>query len=116
MPVRRMVLATNLPLAPGAPVRSKEPTMNKKDLQLKLGTKVPTAIYFVNDEPVCVVDSMQERIDDKDVAERLVACWNACLGMSTKSLSLMAGNYYGAIQHSRDHQDNDELFNARLTG
>ena len=86
--------------------------MNTQDLQLTLGDKVRTAIYFVGGEPVCVVDSMQERIDDKAIAERLVACWNACLGMSTKSLSLMAGNYYGAIQHSRDFQDNPALFNA----
>lgn len=86
--------------------------MNAQDLQLKLGDKVPTAIYFVNDEPVCVVDSMQERTDDKAVAERLVACWNACLGISTKSLSLMAGNYYGAVQHSLKLQADAELFNA----
>lgn len=87
--------------------------MNTQDLQLKLGDKVPTAIYFVSGEPVCVVDSMQELTDDKAVAERLVACWNACLGMSTKSLSLMAGNYYGAVQHSIESQSGAELFNTQ---
>lgn len=86
--------------------------MNTQDLQLKLGDKVPTAIYLVSGEPVCVVDSMQELVNDKAVAERLVACWNACLGMSTKSLSLMAGNYYGAVQHSIESQAGAELFNT----
>ena len=51
------------------------------DFTLTLGTKVPTAIYTSFGEPVCIVDSMRERTDDKAVARRLVACWNACKGL-----------------------------------
>ena len=71
--------------------------MNLQDRPLKLGTKVPTAIYTASDEPVCLVDSMQEGTDDREVARRLVACWNACLGMSTANLESMPGHYFGAV-------------------
>lgn len=60
------------------------PTINT--ITLKLGTKVPAAIYTASDEPVCIVDSMQERSDDKAVAARIVACWNACQGAPTDAL------------------------------
>jgi hypothetical protein len=44
--------------------------MSLHDSPLKLGTKVHTAIYTASDEPVCVVDSMQERVDDYSAARR----------------------------------------------
>lgn len=71
--------------------------MDMNDRPLKLGTKVRTAIYTASDEPVCLVDSMQERTDDGEVARRLVACWNACLGISTANLESMPGHYFGAV-------------------
>ena len=71
--------------------------MDLKDRPLKLGIKVPTAIYTASDEPVCVVDSMQERSDDTAVARRIAACWNACLGISTENLESMPGHYFGAV-------------------
>lgn len=70
-------------------------TTDLQDRPLKLGQKVPTAIYTASDEPVCVVDSMHERADDCAVARRLVACWNACQGLSTQSLESMPGNFFG---------------------
>lgn len=71
--------------------------MDLQDRPLKLGEKVSTAIYTASDEPVCVVDSMQERVDDSAVARRIVACWNACMGISTQSLASMPGHYFGAV-------------------
>jgi len=71
------------------------------DRPLKIGTKVPTAIYTASDEPVCIVDSMKERTDDAQVARRLVACWNACLGISTEALEAMPGHFFGAIAVQR---------------
>lgn len=75
--------------------------MELQDRPLKRGVKVPTAIYTASNEPVCIVDSMSELSDDQDVAKRMVACWNACLGIGTNSLELMPGNYFGAIAEER---------------
>lgn len=71
--------------------------MDLRDRPLKLGEKVRTAIYTASDEPVCVVDSMDERADDSAVARRLVACWNTCLGISLESLEAMHAHYFGAV-------------------
>lgn len=89
--------------------------MDLQDRPLKLGDKVPTAIYTASDEPVCVVDSMQERADDSAVARRLAACWNACMGISVESLEAMYGHYFGAVDAQRKleaEKDRDILLSA----
>lgn len=60
-------------------------------IKLKVGSKVPSAIYTDDDAsaPVCIVYSMGEikgGSTDKSIARRLVACWNACEGISTENL------------------------------
>lgn len=75
---------------------------NINDRHLKIGTKVPTAIYTASDEPVCIVDSMKERADDAAVARRLAACWNTCLGISTGALEAMPGHFFGAVDAQRN--------------
>jgi hypothetical protein len=85
---------------------------------LKTGTKVPTAIYTASDEPVCVVDTMAERSDDTDVARRLVAAWNACLGISITSLEAMHAHYFGAVDAQRKleaERQRDEMLAALRT-
>lgn len=82
---------------PGQRLAEKSKTMDLQDHPLKLGDKIPTAIYTASDEPVCVVDSMHERADDSAVARRIVVCWNACMGISTQSLASMPGHYFGAV-------------------
>jgi len=91
------------------------------DSPLKIGTKVPTAIYTASDEPVCIVDSMKERTDDAQVARRLVACWNACQGLSTLTLEKigamltpMQGIVFGALgnEFMQTEKQRDELLAA----
>lgn len=72
--------------------------MSINDRPLKTGSKVRAAIYTASDEPVCIVDSMGELNEDAEVSRRLVACWNACIGLSTRSLEAMPGGFYGALQ------------------
>lgn len=89
--------------------------MDLQDRPLKLGVKVPTAIYTASDEPVCVVDSMHELADDHTVARRLVACWNTCMGISTEALEGMPGHFFGAVHSQRKidaEQARDELLKA----
>lgn len=89
--------------------------MSIDTISLTIGAKVPTAIYTSSAEPVCIVDSMGERKDDADVARRLVACWNACKGMSINSLESMPGHFFGAVMAERKlqaEQQRDELLAA----
>lgn len=92
--------------------------MSLETTTLTIGAKVPTAIYTTTQpvfEPVCIVDSMRERHEDAAMARRLVACWNACLGMSTKALESMPGHYFGAVLEQRKltaEQQRDDLLAA----
>jgi hypothetical protein len=89
--------------------------MSIDTISLTRGAKVPTAIYTSSAEPVCIVDSMAERKDDSEVARRIVACWNACKGMSIAALESMPGHYFGAAMQSRQllaEKQRDELLAA----
>jgi hypothetical protein len=53
--------------------------------------------------------------EDRENARRLVACWNACLGMSIESLESMPGHYFGAVMAERRltaEQQREELLAA----
>lgn len=58
-------------------------------LPLTIGAKVASAIYDADGVPVCIIDSMQEasREDERQMARRIVACVNACEGISTENLT-----------------------------
>jgi len=89
--------------------------MSIDTISLTIGAKVPTAIYTSSAEPVCVVDTMAERSDDEAVARRLVAAWNACLGISITSLEAMHAHYFGAVDAQRKleaERDRDTLLAA----
>lgn len=84
--------------------------------RLKIGRKVPTAIYTSADVPVCIVDTMGEVRGskvDQEFARRLVACWNACEGITTDNLEANLPVKELATRYNANLRQRDELL-ARL--
>ena len=70
-----------------------------EDAQMKLEAG-STTITDVCGAPICTVTAAMYEGTPVEIARRLAACWGACMGMGTKSLEMMCGDYYGAQQHS----------------
>jgi hypothetical protein len=85
---------------------------------LKVSDTHGSHIHTSIDTFVCKVDCQTVNDLDTDVARRLVAAWNACLGISITSLEAMHAHYFGAVDAQRKleaERQRDELLAALRT-